>query len=282
MGFEIPFDTAYPSHPKTLKLIALLKKPEADVYPIRLWAWAAEYARDGVVVGGAAQVELAVRWRGLPGRLHGALVEAGFLEKDGLTIHGWKERTGRAILIYEQKKRKQRERYAQSVGILPAECTTNSPYPGNSGYPGQDRQDTPPASAGVLDGLAHALTQTAIVPTPKKPPASSNLGRLLKLAQRAKLAAKLDSLRVHLEAWVARSDYTRVEQILMDPWTRGKTIIEIQEHFFPRPPKLPSNGQAAFVPSVSACRMCGGSQTIAGDVVDGKIVLTPCRHCVKA
>jgi hypothetical protein len=126
MAFEIPIDIAYFNHPKTLHLIAILKKPEADVYPLRLWGWAASYARDGQLPSDSRVTEKGLRWKGVPGSLVAALVLAGFIEKDGTTIHDWNEHIGRAIRIYELKKQKQRDKYDREKGILPEESRKNS------------------------------------------------------------------------------------------------------------------------------------------------------------
>jgi hypothetical protein len=143
VGFEIPVDLAYFDHPKTLKLIAFTGKSEADIYPLRLWKWAAEYARTGRVEGGAGQIELACKWRGRPGALHKALVDAGFIEKDGITIHDWMEHIGRAILIYDEKKRKKREKYAREHGLVPEQSREKHPYPGGEGRGGETQDEKP-------------------------------------------------------------------------------------------------------------------------------------------
>lgn len=130
MGFEMPVDVDYFDHPKTLRLIALVGRQEADIYPLRLWKWAAKYARTGVIYLGAPAIEAACGWRGTPGKLHKALVEAEFIEKDGITIHDWMDGIGRSILIYERKKQKQRDKYAATHGILPEERGKKHPYPG--------------------------------------------------------------------------------------------------------------------------------------------------------
>ena len=42
------------------------------------------------------------------------------------------------------------------------------------------------------------------------------------------------------------------------------------------------NGKAvAFVSKASSCPHCGGSKTIAGDVVDGKVLTVECPYCKK-
>jgi hypothetical protein len=138
MGFEIPVDVDYFEHPKTLMLVGLIG-PQADVFPLRLWRWCALYARDGVVKGGRAQLESVVKWSGESGQLHKALVKCGFLEKDGKTVHDWHFHIGRSIYLYEQKKLRQRQKYA--AGILPEETGRIPPIPS---HPIQDEKSNPP------------------------------------------------------------------------------------------------------------------------------------------
>lgn len=108
--------------------------------------------------------------------------------------------------------------------------------------------------------------------------AASPLGLLLTKAEQQSIPGKPETLRTYFKAWIARTDYTRTEQIILDPWSKGKTILEIQDHFFPK-------GQNGHQPSRSdahgntKCLSCGGSGKVAGSVVNGKIQLVPCRHC---
>ncbi len=139
MGFEIPLDVDYIDHPKTLRLIAALGKL-ADVYPLRLWCWCAKYAKDGIVRGGAQELEKAVRWTGESGKCHKAMVDAGFLNRDGKTVHDWQIHAGRKIKQYERKKALQRQKYADdsdgdipdSSENLPADCRNSSTMQGGS------------------------------------------------------------------------------------------------------------------------------------------------------
>ncbi len=123
MGFEFPVDVDYFAHPKTKYLIGLIGKT-ADVYPLRLFAWCAKYAKAGYVKGGCAQIEGAVDWFGKAGVLHKALMESGFLDSDGCTVHDFMAYTGRQILLYENKKRKQRDSYAKKHA--PEECSKSA------------------------------------------------------------------------------------------------------------------------------------------------------------
>lgn len=138
MAFEIPVDVDYFDHPKTKKLCLSLKKPEGDIYPLRLWKWCAKYAKDGILPSDVALIEAELGWKGAPGRLHGCLMGSGFIESDGVTVHDWMWHIGRAISIYESKKRKMREKYDREKGILPEEIRKTS----GSNTPTQDTRDT--------------------------------------------------------------------------------------------------------------------------------------------
>lgn len=59
-------------------------------------------------------------------------------------------------------------------------------------------------------------------------------------AKEAKMAGRKETILSYLDAWAARSDAGKVEQYLMDPWSKGKTVIEFQNHFFPC--EAPSRG----------------------------------------
>ena len=162
MGFELPLDDGYSDHPKTLHLVNLLGS-QADCFPIRMWCWATKYAKKGRITVSVAAFEAGLKWKGKRGRLHRALVRTGFIEKDGKTIRNWMHRTGRAIEIYEAKKRKQREEYAIRHGILQEERAKNdgnSGYSGDSGNPGGG--DPLPPEMQILKAFATAGTPGTI------------------------------------------------------------------------------------------------------------------------
>ena len=71
---------------------------------------------------------------------------------------------------------------------------------------------------------------------PDEPPSEVRpaIRHLHRRALEAKIPGRKETLLSYLESWTARTDAGRVEQILMDPWTRGKTVVEIQDHFFPK------------------------------------------------
>jgi len=113
VGFEVPLDVDYPAHPKTMYLRTLIG-PEADIYPVRLWLWAAKYYRSGILESPAGAIERSINWEGDEGRLIEALVEARFLEplKDGkgYSIVDWMERAGMNLSMWERAREQNRNR----------------------------------------------------------------------------------------------------------------------------------------------------------------------------
>lgn len=260
MGFEIPIDVDFFGHPKTLKLITILDRAEADVYPLRLWRWAASYARDGRLPGDVRQIEAAIGWRGKPGRLHSALVEAEFIESDGFTLHDWMNGVGRAIAIYEEKKRKQREKRLAHSGILPEECQKNSPYPGRptldvpsvkpgipepavaaapvpapsaSPIPDSPETDKPFGGGGLSNDDLQAVFQAALKNgnPPKEPtPQDDVIRQLLQLVPKLKSSSSLKIWRQVIEACRARFGAQAVMDWLMATDVNvGKSAYEMEK-----------------------------------------------------
>ncbi len=312
MAFEIPIDLDYFDHPKALHLIEILRKPEADVYPIRLWRWAAKYARDGVIPADTSVMERGVRWKGKAGVLHAALVTAGFLNKDGLTIHDWQEYVGRAIMLYESKKKKQRDIYDKMrgiipedgrkiVGILPEECRKTSgisrPTPDTPEAPDtpdtQDRgergpiggpKDPPVSASQGGDGVSKAPPDVAQGPeTPQGPPESTGPKQdrkdpLRSLKKRAKdrkvYAASPKQLDEILTSWEARDGEVSVMAAL-DAGV-GQDILKLFDASGKGPgPYRPPK------PRTNPCGMCDGTGKVADLAKSTAIqtVLKPCGTC---
>lgn len=84
-------------HPKLMKLMALLEKPRYQAAGVLecLWLFAAEYADDGRLDRFTPKdIGLFLGFDGDVDRLFEALVETGFLDRDGdgaLSIHDWRE-----------------------------------------------------------------------------------------------------------------------------------------------------------------------------------------------
>lgn len=112
----VQLDSDYYDHPKTMQLTAIIG-PEADCYPPRLWTWAVKFSKHGVLRH-PDMLEIACRWKGEKGKLHSAMIQSGFIDADGVTIHDWMSRTGRDILRYEEKKVRLQEKYRNSSGRI--------------------------------------------------------------------------------------------------------------------------------------------------------------------
>lgn len=97
-----------PRHPKSRRLATLLGVQEAWPRLVQLFAWAVDYAPDGIIGGEDPtwQVEDAAGWTGTPGDFAAKSVAVGFLEPldDGrYVIHQWMEHNGKAIESAKKK-----------------------------------------------------------------------------------------------------------------------------------------------------------------------------------
>lgn len=92
----IKFDNNLRNHPKTYKLMDLLKADKAKAlgHLTLLWCWCVDHAEDGVLRKiNDPQIAFAAEWTGDAKMFVNAFVESGFLERgDGvLTIHDWED-----------------------------------------------------------------------------------------------------------------------------------------------------------------------------------------------
>lgn len=109
--FELDVD--FHEHPKTMALQVLLKNPCAEAYVSRVWAYCYRQAVDRFSGPAAVvMVEHAARWKGRAGLLVEAMVETGFLDRDGdvLVAHGVRERLGPHLEHREKSAERQRRR----------------------------------------------------------------------------------------------------------------------------------------------------------------------------
>jgi hypothetical protein len=155
MAYYVQLEASYWRHPKTLKLIELLGR-FADIYPPRLWSWAAQYRTTGVLTS-AKELALACEYRGDANKLLEAMRGAGFIDKDELTIHDWAQKTGHGILMYEKEKERKRavaERRraekSQESSALRSEEVAGVTGPDLTGpdLTGPERNNPPPPPAG--------------------------------------------------------------------------------------------------------------------------------------
>ena len=129
---SLNIDLDYPQHPKTVRLKALLGSQEADIYPIRLWAYLGKYHCENGDLGAYSEPEIAniAGWQGDPKTLVAAFLKVGYLERDkagNLRAHDWQEYQGHIAAFRERSreaaysrwgkgnKRKRKSRHASSI-----------------------------------------------------------------------------------------------------------------------------------------------------------------------
>jgi hypothetical protein len=87
---DIRVAASWPHHPKRRKLKQLVGA-EGVLALIDLWCFAGENRPDGVLKS-AGEAEEVTSWSiRRKGSLHAALVECGWIEADGVTLHDWKQ-----------------------------------------------------------------------------------------------------------------------------------------------------------------------------------------------
>ena len=81
------------THRKTYALADLLGLPEVHTvgHLVALWSWAIDNAPDGIIAASPRTIGKAAQWPGAYDTFVDALVEVGFLDRDGetLAIHDW-------------------------------------------------------------------------------------------------------------------------------------------------------------------------------------------------
>ena len=105
---SINVDLDFFDHPKVKRLRAMVG-PEAEVFIMRLWAYAGKYhAEDGTLKDhGADEIEGLMGWLGAKGVLLQALLKVGFVLHDakvGYFIKDWIEHEGHLLVYRERAK----------------------------------------------------------------------------------------------------------------------------------------------------------------------------------
>lgn len=93
MADDCRFSTAFPHHPKTVKLIRRLQEAAAWAW-VCLLLWVADNRPDGNLTGLSGEdLEIAAGWNGESGTLISTLVDVRFLdgEPGAYTVHDWAE-----------------------------------------------------------------------------------------------------------------------------------------------------------------------------------------------
>lgn len=76
-------------HPKTIALIEATDE-NGPLRLLALWLFAGENRPKGVMRS-PVEVEFGAGWKGKKGQFHKALMDCGWLDADGLTLHDWEE-----------------------------------------------------------------------------------------------------------------------------------------------------------------------------------------------
>lgn len=238
------------NHFKTDALMLALdvKRREAVGIIGCLSSWAIQYRPGGIIERGL--VKVAVEWEGDGEKLVKALIESGWLDisedPKKVAVHDWKDITSgyrKARADAARKRREYRESLhgdstegSESLHGDSTESRARRAPRGTNGTNGTERAersgeeegsgaDAPPAPSSPVQELKEFFG-----------PEDEVQRQLLRAAQTAKCPNNPDTIRRHNTAWTARVGGERVLQIWMDPWTPGKTVVEIQDHFFPKEP----------------------------------------------
>ncbi|HET8669468.1 MAG TPA: hypothetical protein VFM05_02235 [Candidatus Saccharimonadales bacterium] len=120
MANYVSLSVGFSRHPKVKRFRALCGLERSEIFLIRLWEWAAEYAVDGDLSGyQPTEIESELGWASTSGTLFSLLVTSGFLDRsdDGsrVTIHNWllPGRSGYGIAQLAKQREGFRERKAK-------------------------------------------------------------------------------------------------------------------------------------------------------------------------
>lgn len=126
---SINVDLNYFEHIKTMRLVARLG-PGSDVLPIKLWTHVGKHkAGVGSVVMLETELEHILGWWGEKGALAKALVEIGFVTKEGDTwfVHDWLEHSGHLAYFKERAEKAARKRWGVKRKRSNASSITKTP-----------------------------------------------------------------------------------------------------------------------------------------------------------
>jgi hypothetical protein len=236
---KVMIDPAFPDHRKLWALAEALKisEPLAAGHVLFLWCRVMLQSPLGDISGWTeADIARAAGWKGNRKFFCSALSKVGFLEKG--EIHAWIEHQGNVIEKREQWRdrwKKKRERDSRkSDNEITRESRVNHDVITRAS---RTTLPSPPLPFPSLPGGgAHPPLEGAL----GEPFPPSDVKSLI---VKAKIPGKPDTVDSYVSAWIARSSVERVMEILSDPWSMGKQVIEIQDHFFPHErngtPKIP-------------------------------------------
>lgn len=137
-------DTRFFDHPKTRRLVGILGRG-AEVYPLKLWAYAAEYHEEDGNLSRYSDSDLEgiCGWRGVKGKLVSCLIEVGFIDRDDqcTQLHNWQEHEGHIAALKERNRANAKSRWEKmrnsSTGVQHV-CDTHT-----SRKPNEYQKDAP-------------------------------------------------------------------------------------------------------------------------------------------
>lgn len=112
---SLNLDLNFFDHPKVKRLRAAIG-PEAEIYLLRLWAYAGRFhAATGNLKGyTSAEIEALAEWKGESGKMLQAMLRVGFLEP-GNKIHDWREHEGHLIIFKERAQQAAATRWGNRI-----------------------------------------------------------------------------------------------------------------------------------------------------------------------
>lgn len=125
---SLNLDLNYFDHAKTMRIETLLGNG-ADVLPIRLWTYVGRHSPElGCLAMLEAELERICRWWGEKGAMVSAMIEIGFLERDGelFQVHDWHDHSGHLATFKKRAIKAARKRWG--VKRKSSNATSNAKY----------------------------------------------------------------------------------------------------------------------------------------------------------
>jgi hypothetical protein len=275
-------------HHKTARLAKLLKVNPREALGIRvaLYAWAIDNRPGGIIE--ADLIPFACMWDTDEKPLMDALLQAGIIDpKEGPAhkIHDWEDYTKgyHKRRLDADRMSKLRTGTHEPVAKCSATVALQSPSVAL-------QSPTVAVNGAERSGAERNGESTAVAEAPAAPPRFTGATsedeikrQLFDVAKRQKIAGRPDTLSTYLDAWASRlGGPGALLERLSHVNIRGKTIMEIQDMWFPKVPSKPAplaqNGMSADAPK---CGTCNDKKTIPVEWKDGKPVMGPCTSCTR-
>lgn len=262
-------------HHKTSRLGKLLGVSVREALGIRvaLYAWAIDNRPGGMVE--ADLVPFACMWDEDESKLMEALLQAGIIDpKEGAAhkIHDWEEYTRNYRKAREDAERL-KARHAKPSTVLPVALPVAVPVAlpvRREEKRGEEQKREEDGGGADAPARGPRFTGATSEDEVKR--------QLFDVAKRQKIAGRLDTLSTYLDAWASRlGGPGALLERLSHVNVRGKTIMEIQDMWFPKVPSKPAPmAQNGLNVKAAKCGTCHDTGKTEVGVQDGKPVLGPC------